>query len=103
MLYFNFFFFLNIYYIYYLQNFISTEINFQKVNASKVFFSTKIYFQGPKIKPSPAVRGPAEYDGFWNAVQGKTLFNFSFKLPHNAPNSFSLMNNNANVKYIVTV
>ncbi|KAG4102581.1 hypothetical protein H8356DRAFT_1031898 [Neocallimastix lanati (nom. inval.)] len=78
------------------------EINFQKVNASKVFFSTKIYFQGPKIKPSPAVRGPAEYDGFWNAVQGKTLFNFSFKLPHNAPNSFSLMNNNANVKYIVT-
>eukprot|EP00833_Pecoramyces_ruminatium_P013190 jgi/Orpsp1_1/1187222/evm.model.d7180000056172.1 len=78
------------------------EINFQKVNASKVFFSTKIYFQGPRIKPSAAVRGPAECDGFWNAVQGKTLFNFSFKLPQNAPSSFSLLNNNANVKYIVT-
>jgi len=78
------------------------EISFQKANASKVFFSTKMYFQGPRIKPSAAVRGPPECDGFWNAVKGKTLFNFSFKLPQNVPSSFSLMNNGANVKYVVT-
>jgi len=78
------------------------EINFQKSNGSKVFLSTKIYFQGPKIKPSSAVRGPAEYDGFWNAVQGKTIFNFAFKLPKNVPGSFSSKNNDINVKYLVT-
>jgi len=61
-----------------------------------------MYFQGPRIKPSAAVRGPPECDGFWNAVKGKTLFNFSFKLPQNVPSSFSLINNDANVKYVVT-
>ncbi|KND03682.1 uncharacterized protein SPPG_01150 [Spizellomyces punctatus DAOM BR117] len=85
---------------------ISVELNgFEEVSdkdyeRSQAFLSARIVFQGERMPPSNAVRGPGE-NGFWQANKGKTTFPFAFRLPNDAPSSYAYQNISS-LRYVVT-
>ncbi|KAJ3271337.1 hypothetical protein HDV01_006842 [Terramyces sp. JEL0728] len=56
------------------------------------FLKSKILYQGDRCPPSQAVGGPIREGGYYSAVKGKTIFEFSFELPKDVPASFEVSN-----------
>ncbi|KAJ3016377.1 hypothetical protein HKX48_004055 [Thoreauomyces humboldtii] len=85
---------------------IAVELNgFEEVSdkdyaRSQAFLAARIVFQGDRMPPSNAVRGPAD-NGYWQANKGKTTFPFAFRLPVDAPSSYSFQSL-ASLRYVVT-
>ncbi|KAI8910606.1 hypothetical protein DFJ77DRAFT_101717 [Powellomyces hirtus] len=85
---------------------IAVELNgFEEVSdkdyaRSQAFLAARIVFQGDRMPPSNAVRGPGE-NGYWQANKGKTTFPFAFRLPADAPSSYSFQNL-ASLRYVVS-
>ncbi|KAI8592016.1 hypothetical protein BDZ88DRAFT_409323 [Geranomyces variabilis] len=76
------------------------EVTDKDYARSQAFLTSRIVFQGERMPPSNAVRGPAK-GGYWQANKGKTTFPFAFRLPADAPSSYSFQNL-ANLRYLVT-
>ncbi|KAJ3251546.1 hypothetical protein HK103_002262 [Boothiomyces macroporosus] len=59
---------------------------------SQSFLKSKIMYQGDRCPPSQAVSGPIREGGYYSAIKGKTIFEFSFELPKDVPASFEVAN-----------
>ncbi|KAI9092801.1 hypothetical protein DFS34DRAFT_276046 [Phlyctochytrium arcticum] len=76
------------------------EVTDKDYGRSQGFLSARIVFQGERMPPSNAVRGPAD-GGYWLANKGKTTFPFAFRLPEDAPSSYAYQNL-ASLRYVIT-
>ncbi|KAJ3396058.1 hypothetical protein HDU92_004183 [Lobulomyces angularis] len=68
---------------------------------SASFLSARVLFQGVNCPKTNAVRGEADANNMWVANKGKTTFPFAFKIPQDAPSSYTFKNI-AQLRYVVT-